>query len=174
MPLERDHAHGKELFLRLPSPHSEIIITPPRPSDVEDQVEGLNDLNVAQWLQGPPYPYTIEDSKEWTAITTKTCAEAEASYEKLMQGDGSMGLESAPVCIIREEDPKTGVQKYLGAIGIRRAAFEEIPDEQERTEAKMANDALKAGDEAIVWSIGGKQPPCSCLHWLSLLNRSRF
>lgn len=33
--------------------------------DVDDIVEGLNNLNVSKWLAGAPYPYTIEDAKKF-------------------------------------------------------------------------------------------------------------
>ena len=31
-------------------------------NDVDDMVEGLNNLNVTKWLAGAPYPYTKEDA----------------------------------------------------------------------------------------------------------------
>lgn len=31
--------------------------------DVDDLVEGLNNINVSKWLQGAPYPYTKEDAQ---------------------------------------------------------------------------------------------------------------
>lgn len=33
--------------------------------DVNDLVEGLNNLNVSKWLAGAPYPYTEEDAKNF-------------------------------------------------------------------------------------------------------------
>lgn len=31
--------------------------------DIDDMVEGLNNINVTKWLAGAPYPYTKEDAK---------------------------------------------------------------------------------------------------------------
>lgn len=31
--------------------------------DIDDLVEGLNNINVSKWLAGAPYPYTIEDAQ---------------------------------------------------------------------------------------------------------------
>ena len=33
--------------------------------DVDDIVEGLNNLNVTKWLQGAPYPYTKKDALDF-------------------------------------------------------------------------------------------------------------
>ena len=33
--------------------------------DVDDIVEGLNNLNVTKWLQGAPYPYTEKDALDF-------------------------------------------------------------------------------------------------------------
>lgn len=37
--------------------------------DLDDIVEGLNNLNVSKWLAAVPYPYTIEDAKEFVQKT---------------------------------------------------------------------------------------------------------
>ena len=123
MPFERDPARDNELLLRLPPPLSNIIITPPRRSDVIDRLEGLNDMEVVRWLCGPPYPYTMEDSEERNAKITKLCADAEVAYEKVINGDTSTWPNDAPVQIIREIDPGTGAQKFLGVVDIFRYFF---------------------------------------------------
>lgn len=33
--------------------------------NIDDIVEGLNNINVTKWLQGAPYPYTKEDAKNF-------------------------------------------------------------------------------------------------------------
>ena len=42
--------------------------------DIDDMVEGLNNLNVSQWLAGAPYPYTVEDAKAFIGKTIETNA----------------------------------------------------------------------------------------------------
>ena len=32
-------------------------------NDVNDIVEGLNNINVTKWMAGAPFPYTIDDAK---------------------------------------------------------------------------------------------------------------
>ncbi len=33
--------------------------------DIDDLVEGLNNINVSKWLAGAPFPYTVEDAKKF-------------------------------------------------------------------------------------------------------------
>ena len=33
--------------------------------DIDDLIEGINDLSVAKWLSVIPHPYTIKDAKKW-------------------------------------------------------------------------------------------------------------
>lgn len=37
--------------------------------DIEDMVEGLNNINVTKWLASVPFPYTIEDAREFIQKT---------------------------------------------------------------------------------------------------------
>lgn len=37
--------------------------------DIEDMVEGLNNINVTKWLAGAPFPYTVKDAKEFISKT---------------------------------------------------------------------------------------------------------
>ena len=39
-----------------------LILRQYKLEDVNDVVEGLNNLNVTKWLQGAPYPYTEQDA----------------------------------------------------------------------------------------------------------------
>lgn len=38
-------------------------------NDIDDIVEGLNNINVTKWLAGAPFPYTIEDAKHFVQKT---------------------------------------------------------------------------------------------------------
>ncbi len=38
-------------------------------NDIDDMVEGLNNINVTKWLAGAPFPYTIEDAKHFIQKT---------------------------------------------------------------------------------------------------------
>jgi len=46
-----------------------LILRPLKISDVEDIVEGLNNLNVTKWLFVVGYPYTLKDAKSWIRHT---------------------------------------------------------------------------------------------------------
>lgn len=37
--------------------------------DIDDIVEGLNNINVSKWLAGAPYPYTKKDAKDFVKKT---------------------------------------------------------------------------------------------------------
>lgn len=55
------NAVTQEPYLRLPEPHSNIIITPHRVDQAEETVlrltELLNDHRIYQWLETTPVPY---------------------------------------------------------------------------------------------------------------------
>lgn len=34
-------------------------------NDIDDMVEGLNNINVTKWLAGAPFPYTVKDAEEF-------------------------------------------------------------------------------------------------------------
>lgn len=100
MPLEQNPLTG-ELFLRLPEPHSNIILTPPRPrrqpapqpdagvdenhdndhhdSDVDNDddvnvaINGLNDPRVYSFLEGPPLPYLREHAEDFIRRSDEDC-----------------------------------------------------------------------------------------------------
>ena len=42
-----------------------LILRDWKDEDIDDLVEGLNNINVAKWLAGVPFPYTKEDAKNF-------------------------------------------------------------------------------------------------------------
>ncbi len=42
-----------------------LILREWKNADLEDLVEGLNNLTVARWLAFVPHPYTKKDAKNW-------------------------------------------------------------------------------------------------------------
>ena len=48
-----------------------------RMGDVEDLIEGLNNIEVSKWLAYIPYPYTLEKAVDWI----KRCEKLSDSYE---------------------------------------------------------------------------------------------
>ncbi len=51
--------------------------------DVDDILEGLNNLNVSQWLACVPYPYTKDDADRWIqyCVETRKNEKERTSYE---------------------------------------------------------------------------------------------
>ncbi|KAL1969994.1 hypothetical protein VTN77DRAFT_6399 [Rasamsonia byssochlamydoides] len=98
MPLEQNPLTG-ELFLRLPPPHANIIITPPRPrtrastpqshsrddhhddydttddadSDESIIVSAMNDPRVYPFLESPPFPYKREHAVDYIRRVDEEC-----------------------------------------------------------------------------------------------------
>ena len=45
-----------------------LILREWKNTDVDDLVEGLNDLNVSKWLAHVPHPYTKKDAEKWIRL----------------------------------------------------------------------------------------------------------
>ena len=74
-----------------------ILLRTPEMGDVSDLVEGLNNLEVAKWLAGAPYPYTEQDAKTF--------------IENAQNADSSKKI---PLVIVLKEE-----NKVIGGIEIR-------------------------------------------------------
>lgn len=48
-----------------------LILREWKNTDIDDLVEGLNDLNVSQWLACVPYPYTKKHAEKWIRFCMK-------------------------------------------------------------------------------------------------------
>lgn len=143
----------KEPFLRLPEPHSDIILTPPRLSDAESIVPILNDPLVYPTLEGPPYPYEHQFAIDWLSRAKEVTDKVWASIQS---GSSHEKFGASPVRIIRQVDPVTGAQVYLGDCGIDRWGYRDIEPDQERQKLEAENLARPNGDPKIVWTIGGR------------------
>ena len=42
-----------------------LILRNWKDEDIDDLVEGLNNINVAKWMAGVPFPYTKKDAKNF-------------------------------------------------------------------------------------------------------------
>ncbi|KAJ7860409.1 acyl-CoA N-acyltransferase [Mycena olivaceomarginata] len=118
-----------EPFLRLPAPFSNIIVTPPRMSDVEPSVAIMGDPAVAQWMGriGPGSTYTTARAEAWlTALKAQTDA-----------------MERAD-----------GTDVFIGDVGLVRSGWTEVLDTEQRGRFVAENNARAAGDPAIAWHVG--------------------
>lgn len=164
------NSRSKEPYLRLPAPHSNIILTSHYLENLEETyatlIETLNDPRVYPWLEGPPYPYSRYDAEQWVNLVyNENKRVLESLREDLSEGSTDAGklYDISPFSCIREvveQDPVTGEpirDVFIGTIGLSRYPFYEHPyGSEERAEAQRQNDALPAGDGNIVWSIGCK------------------
>ena len=126
----------------------------------------MNDPRVYMNLAGPPFPYTEKVWEEFFPIAQKSPGEALAEWkdiEKSRNEAAKAGEEEVkrwmgrvPVESLREIDPETKEQKYIGSISIRKTAFLGIKDKAERERLVAENESRKAGDPLIYWEIGCK------------------
>ncbi|KAH9858067.1 acyl-CoA N-acyltransferase [Lenzites betulinus] len=145
-----------EPFLRLPSPHENIIITVPRMSDAPTIISYMNDPAVYNMLEGPPFPYLPEHAEWWLTDITKG---TDAALEELRRASAehpdtdSVVVSSCPVRIIREvrED---GTDLLLGDIAILRERWPDVMDQAEKESLAKPNADRPIGDLRIIWCIG--------------------
>lgn len=153
-----------EPFLRLQPPHANIILTPPRLSDVASLVEILNDPGVYKMLSAPPFPYRLEDGEQWLGMITEEAkaaiAQLKDAYDRhIVSGAGHGGaLPYVDVCPLRyiREVAEDGSETLIGEICPHRCEFPDAhkdPEECERL--AKANADLPPGDPSIIWCIGG-------------------
>ena len=138
-----------EVFLRLPAPHENIIITPPRDSDAADIAIILNDPRVYKNLIGPPLPYHPHHAEEWLK---KTKNESDKILEDLREGKTM--VDGCPVQHIREVRPD-GTDLFLGDLSVSRNGWPEVTDEELRENMTKENLDKPVGDPSIVWTLGG-------------------
>lgn len=175
------NTHTKEPYLRLPEPHANIIITPHRPEHIDETssalVRILNDPTVALCLQRTPYPYSESDGEEWVKAKGQEQEEVLSILRNELEDPGNsvvekdadklshqrrQFLDACPFTCIREvlkSDSKNGAPLediLIGDICLARSSFDEYPEEsEERAQAQTRNNDLPAGNENIVWSLGG-------------------
>ena len=138
-----------EVFLRLPAPHENIIITPPRDSDAADITLILNDPRVYKTLLGPPFPYLPHHAEEWLRVTKER---SDKVLEDLREG--KTVVDGCPVQNIREVQ-SDGTDLFLGDLSVRRNYWIEVEDVDLREKMTKENTEKPVGDPSIVWTLGG-------------------
>lgn len=146
-----------EPFLRLPSPHENIILTPPRLSDAPAVVKNMTDPAVYAWLEGPPHPYLPKHADHWLSQvkggTDTALRELRRASEEKPDGPPIL-VGGCPVRIIREvrED---GSDHLLGDIMLVRERWPDCEDRDTKEALVTVNAAKQLGDPELVWCIGG-------------------
>ncbi|KAG2128608.1 hypothetical protein DEU56DRAFT_758422 [Suillus clintonianus] len=154
-PLEVNPKTG-EPFLRLPAPHQNIIITPPRQGDQSVLTQHMNDPAIYEWIEGPPVPYLPEHADFWIQLVKD---ESDAALEYLRKNDeyfqnGPLQfVDVSPVRHLREVK-ENGADVLIGDVNFRRSPFEEILDEVERKRLQRENADKQTGDSTIQYAVG--------------------
>jgi RimJ/RimL family protein N-acetyltransferase len=138
-----------EVFLRLPAPHENIIITPPRESDVDDLVLMLNDPRIYKFLLNLPFPYHPHHAEEWLRVTKN-------KSDKILTAlrEGETVVDGFPVQYIQEVQPD-GTGLLLGDFSVTRHGWRAVSNEELRAKMTKENSEKPVGDPSIVWTIGG-------------------
>jgi hypothetical protein len=141
-----------EPFLRLLAPHSNIIITPPRMSDVEPSVAILNGPAVAPWMGSRmPTGYPAEKAQTWLAKIKEETDEVVGELQSTPDGPFS----GCPVRHIREVQ-EDGSEVFIGDVVLGRSGFTHVLDAEERSRLVAENNARAVGDPDVVWNVGCK------------------
>ncbi|KDQ63163.1 hypothetical protein JAAARDRAFT_29169 [Jaapia argillacea MUCL 33604] len=149
-PLQVNPTSG-EPYLRLPSPHTNIIITPPRPTDVEAMVELMGDSRVWLQLASVPHPYLSRHAEVWLGGVKETSDSVLRELEEGFQNGGGTELPFVGGCPVRSlrEVKEDGEEVFIGDCTIIRGRDVEIG-----AEAAKASAEKQVGDPEIIWAIG--------------------
>lgn len=139
-PLKFDSTNG-EYYLPIPSPQSNLRLTPYRPdSDPDFQVLYLNDPRVYQNLSGPPFPYLREHADAWNA---RGHVRFQELFEAMRRGDKY--VDGCPLRAIRKVQ-EDGSQILIGDFRVDRES-NGVPW---LTENEKDNETKSNGDPSIV------------------------
>lgn len=139
------HPKTGEVFLRLPAPNDNIVVTPPRPSDAQDIAAIMNDERVAMKFSIPPYPYTYEHAVSYLEAETER-------HRNAVEENGF--FSECPVQVIRERRAD-GEEILIGEAKFSRSKFYNVQDEEEARRLAQINYARPVGDPEIVWTFMG-------------------
>ncbi|KAJ7184663.1 acyl-CoA N-acyltransferase [Mycena filopes] len=148
-PLEYNEATG-ELFFRLPSPHENIILTPPRPTDAAAIADIVNDPAVYPWLGRPNAKFLLEDAQKLLDEYTLASDTVIKSLEQTASPT-PLTVEDCPVRSIREVKAD-GTDVYIGNISFKRCTWWDVQG-VERDKLMEENKARPTGDPEIMWQV---------------------
>lgn len=76
-------------------------------SDIEDLVDGLNNINVSKWMANVPFPYTIEDAKRFIEHT-KTLDENSKMAFAIVLKENNKVIGGTEITNINKKDGTAG------------------------------------------------------------------
>jgi len=145
------HPNTGDPFLQLPSPHSNVVLTSPRPEYADVMAEILNHPEVYPFVNAP-YPHTKENAQQFIQQVRQTTDYVWSEIEALGTGSGYIfgGIPVRSICEIQSD----GTWLYLGDFGFGRGQAKDILDPEVRKQVSKVNQERPIGDPAIVWSAG--------------------
>lgn len=147
----------------------------PSPADISSITSALNDARVFPFLEGPPYPYLEENAVSiirsgYLEAQHILLQHAEERHQQQQEGRKGQWVDGCPFRDIRDSSlPTTTTTSSesdrgsssiahalkIGDFKIARYAFYEFPHgSEQRRDARVRNEALPAGDEAVEWGVG--------------------
>ncbi|KAI6038886.1 hypothetical protein EDC04DRAFT_2569184 [Pisolithus marmoratus] len=144
-----------EPFLRLASPHENIIITPPRVGDDEHLLTLFSDIRIAAWLYPIPIPFTLAHAR---AMLREAKNEADALLNEIRHlntehpDSHPRFVGGCPIRCIREVQ-NDGTDIFIGYITVHRGIYADVLDETECQIVTEENSRKTVGDPSIRWSI---------------------
>lgn len=159
-PLEINSATG-EPFLRLPAPHQNIIVTPPREGDDGHVFTLFSDTNVADWFSSIPAPFSRDQGRamlEQAKEVADAVLDELRTLEKESPGRELKVVGGCPLRHLREVH-ENGTDVFIGYIEVRRNMYKDVLDKTERR-VQFEENRRPTGDSSIRWGIAG------ALFWL--------
>lgn len=147
------HPKTGEPFLRLPSPHEHIILTPPHMEDVDAIRAITNDPLVYLWM-GPAAPFSQEHAERWVGRMKSESDRVIEELERAKADDELRVVDGCPTRCIREQKPD-GTEVFLGHMSFNRCKWVDLSEDQ-RNLLVAENEARKTGDPEIVWQVASE------------------
>jgi len=147
-----------------------IILRTWQDEDINDLVEGLNNINVSKWMAGVPYPYTENDAKDFINQVQKQDTSLNISLAKVLKEEkpnvifSKGGFVSLPVVIAgkllkipivaHESDLYIGLANKLSkpSVTVMCTTFEKTANDQKKnavyTGSPMRQNMQKSKEQA--------------------------
>ncbi|KAK1224143.1 hypothetical protein PQX77_012947 [Marasmius sp. AFHP31] len=133
-------------FIRLPEPHTNLVIATPSLDDVDSSVRIMNDPGVLKWVQGSTSFYTTKRAEDWINGVKKSSA-------TLLQEPLNAWVDGCPFRHIMDLKAD-GTCEFIGDIGISRSNWADIMDQEERQRLLEENNLRPTGEQAILFQVG--------------------
>lgn len=145
-------------WLALAAPLSNIRITLPRYSDVDDLQRNLSDHIIYSQLARVPYPYTREHAAKWLQNNVPIAEKLLSQAQDVSGSERKTWVDGCPYRVIREVT-EDGEERYIGDIGVRRADPEDFGWFSKVIDGNLEKEV---GDPTIIWTLGSESRSLNC------------